>query len=123
METQAELKIGIGTVENEQASLKPAKVKIVNVTVEPTKKSKKVVFEVKHPDKEATIHISSAAYFVGRTIEVSGTWFNLDKQSNLQKGSAVAVLLQRIGATTLQEAIGKEVDTELEGKYLCFKAY
>lgn len=123
METQNELKIGIGKIESEKISLKPVKVKIVGVKVEDTKKAKKVVYEVKHPDREESIHISAVAYLVDRAIKVSGTWFNLDKDGQLQKGSSNVVLLQRIGATTLEEAIGKEIDTELDGNYLCFKAY
>ena len=123
METQAELKIGIGTEENEKVSLKPAKVKIVNVTIEPTKKSKKVVFEVKHPSREETIHISSVAYLVERSVKVSGTWLNLDKEQKLQKGSALVTLLQKMGAATIQDSVGKEIDTELDGQYLCFRAY
>lgn len=123
MDTQAELKIGIGKIEYEKISLKPAKVKIVGVKVEDTKKAKKVVYEVKHPDRDETIHISSVAYLVDRAIKVSGTWFNLDKAGQLQKGSSNVVLLNKVGATTLEETVGKEVDTELDGNYLCFKAY
>ena len=123
MQTQTELKIGIGKIESEKISLKPTKVKIVGVSVEDTKKAKKVVYEVKHPDREEPIHISSVVYLFDRVFKVSGTWFNLDKDRQLQKGSANVVLLQRIGAATLEEAIGKEVETELDGNYLCFKAY
>lgn len=123
METQNELKIGIGKIEPEKVALKPAKVKIVGVKVEDTKKAKKVVYEVKHPDREEPIHISSVAYLVDRNVKVSGTWFNLDKNNQLQKGSANVVLLQRVGASTIEESVGKEIDTELEGSYLCFKAY
>lgn len=121
--TQTELQIGIGSIEPERVSLKPAKVKIVKATIEPTKKSKKVVFEVKHPDREETIHISSVAYIVEREVKVSGTWLNLDKENKLQKGSALVVLLQRLGAATVEASAGKEIDTELDGNYLCFKAY
>ena len=78
---------------------------------------------MKHPDREEPILISAVAYLFDRAIKVSGTWFNLDKDGQLQKGSANVVLLQRIGAATLEESIGKEVDTELDGNYLCFKAY
>ena len=123
METQNELKIGIGKLEPEKVSLKPAKVKIVGVKVEDTKKAKKVVYEAKHPDREETIHISSVAYIVERAVKVSGTWFNLDKNKELQKGSANVVLLTKLGANTIEEAVGKEIDTELDGNYLCFKAY
>jgi hypothetical protein len=123
METQNELKIGIGNIEPEKVALKPAKVKIAGVKVEDTKKAKKVVYEVKHPDREETIHISSVAYIVDRAVKVSGTWFNLDKNNQLQKGSSNVVLLNKLGANTIEEAVGKEIETELDGNYLCFKAY
>jgi hypothetical protein len=32
-------------------------------------------------------------------------------------------LLNKLGANTIEEAIGKEIETELDGNYLCFKAY
>jgi len=125
METQTEMQIEIGTIEQEKTSLKPAKLKIINATIEdvPKAKSKKAVFEVKHPDKEETIKISSAAYLSGREIITSGTWFNLDKEGKIQKGSALAILLNKLQAKTISETIGKEIESELDGKYLCFKAY
>lgn len=125
MENQAELYIGLGTEEPSKASLKPAKVKIVSVSIEPTTKAKKVVFVVKHPDKEETIKLSSVAYLDGRNINIVGTWLNLDNKGLIQKGSGLFVLLCRLNVSNIQEAIDKEIDTELDenGKYLCFKAY
>jgi hypothetical protein len=123
MEQQAELEIGLGTQEPEKISLKPTKVKIVSVKIEPTTKSKKAVFECKHPDREETIHLSSVAYLIDRAVKVAGTWYNLDKEGKIQKGSALYVLLTKIDASTIAAAVGKEVDTELDNKYLCFKAY
>ena len=123
METQEELKIGIGTLEPEKMTLKPAKVKIVGARIEDTKKAKKVVFICKHPEREETISLSSVAYLYDRSVKVTGTWLNLDKQGNLQKGSSLVILLQSIGAKTIEDSIGKEANTELDGQYLCFKAY
>jgi len=122
-DTQAELKIGIGNIDSEKTFLKPAKVKIVSAKVEDTKKAKKIVFECKHPDKPETIGLSSVAYLQDRAVKISGTWLNLDKAGNLQKGSALVVFLQKIGANTIEDAVGKECDTELDGQYLVFKAY
>lgn len=122
-DTQAELNIGIGNLESEKTFLKPAKVKIVSAKIEDTKKAKKVVFWVLHPDKPEQIGLSSIAYLQERSVKVSGTWLNLDKEGKLQKGSALVVLLQKIGANTIQEAVGKECETELDGQYLVFKAY
>lgn len=122
-ETQAELKIGIGTLEPERVSLKPAKVKIVGVRIEDTKKARKAVFEVTHPESKETIHLSSVAYLFDRMIKITGTWLNLDKEGKLQKSSALVTLLQKLGVTTIEGAIGKECDTELDKGYLVFKAY
>ena len=123
MSEQAELKIGIGTQESEKTFLKPAKVKIVSAKIEDTKKAKKVVFQVRHPEKEETIGLSAVSYLQDRSVKVSGTWLNLDKEGKLQKGSALVVFLQKIGANTIEEAAGKECETELDGQYLVFKAY
>lgn len=123
MEEQAELNIGIGTEEKTSVSLKPAKVKIVSAKVEPTTKSKKVVFEVKHPDKEETIHISSVSFLDNKEVKTVGTWFNLDSVGQIQKGSALAILLTKLEAPTIMSSVGKEIDTELDGNYLVFKAY
>lgn len=122
-ETQAELKIGIGNLESEKTFLKPAKVKIVSASIEDTKKAKKVVFVCKHPSKEETIGLSAVSYLQDRSVKVSGTWLNLDKEGKLQKGSALVVFLQKIGANTIEDAVGKECETELDGQYLVFKAY
>jgi hypothetical protein len=123
MENQAELQIGLGTEEPSKASLKPAKVKIVSVSIEPTSKAKKVVFVVKHPEKEETIKLSSVAYLDGREVKVVGTWLNLDSKGLIQKGSGLYVLLNKLNVSNIQEAVGKDIDTELDDKYLCFKAY
>jgi len=124
-EEQAELNKAVGTQEPERVSLQPAEVVIVNVQIEPTTKSKKVVFEVKHPDKEETIKLSSVAYLDGDNVKITGTWLNMDKEENIQKGSALAILLNHIGANTPLEAKDKKCHTRFDkdGKYLVFKAY
>lgn len=125
MEEQEILKMEIGTTEPEKKLLKPAKVKIVSAKVERIEKAKadKAVFEVKHPDSETTIKISSVSYLDGREVVTTGTWINIDKEKKLQKSSALTIFLNRIGAKTVQDAVGRDADTELNEKYLCFKAY
>lgn len=122
-ESQVELNIGLGTIEPERSALGPAKVKIVGTSIEATPKAKKVSFEVKHPDREETIRLSAVAFLEDRNVKVVGTWLNLDKEGKIQKRSGLYVLLSKIGASTIQEAVGKEVETDLDGKYLCFKCY
>ena len=114
----------IGT--EEATTLKPAKVSIVEVTVEEvgTKGSKKVVCKCKHPDKEEPISISSAKVELKGKLDVVGLWVNKDGEGLLRKGSALVLFLQRVGATSISELKDKEVETLTEEKgYLCFKGY
>ena len=125
METQTELNTGIGSIEEEFTSLKPAKVEIVKVEIIEvgSKKSKKINCIVKHPDKTETISISAVSYIKGKEIINSGLWFNTDKDGNIQKNSSLAVFLNHLGAKNVLELTNKSCLTDLEGKYLCFKAY
>lgn len=127
METQAELELEIGNIEQEKKTLEPKKVKIVKVSIveiEKAKKAEKVNCEVKHPDSEDTITISSVSYLIGRNVLTRGLWFKKDEEGKIQKGSSLAVFLNKVGVKNLKELEGKEVETELDEKgYLCFKAY
>jgi len=127
MEEQANLgKLEVGTEESEKTKLEPKKVKIVSWKVKPIEKAHadKVEFVVKHPDRDEEITISSVAYLDGKSVITSGTWLNLDKQGKIQKGSALAIFLQKVGFNNLDEAVEKETETELDDKgYLCFRAY
>lgn len=124
MTTQEALNLEIGTIESEPA-LKPSKVKIVNIEIETIEKAKadKAVFEVKHPDRENTIKLSAVSYLDGKQVTTSGTWVLKDNDGKQRKGSALANLLIALGSKTLKEAIGKEISTELDGKYLVFRIY
>lgn len=124
-ENNEKLRTGIGTIESEKKSLEPAKVKIIGVKIVQVgdKKTDKLNCFVKHPDKEEHITLSSVNYLKDKTVVNSGLWFNKDEEKNIQKGSALAIFLESVGAKNINELIGKESDTELEGKYLCFKAY
>jgi hypothetical protein len=126
MEQQEELTTEIGTTEKEQQILKPKRVKIVSVklvAIEKAKSGKKVQCEVKHPDKDETFAMSSVAYLQDKQVVTRGLWFNKDKDGKIQKGSALAVFLDKTGVKTISSLVGKEVETDLDGNYLCFKAY
>lgn len=125
METQDKLEIEIGEIESENKSLEPKRVKIVDTEIVAVgeKKSLKVNCKVAHPDHDSVITLSSVAYLRDKKVITTGLWFNLDKEGKIQKGSALALFLNSLGAKTLKEIIGLDVDTDLEGKYLCFKAY
>ncbi len=126
METQDELNKEIGTTESENKRLEPKKVKIVKVEVIEVgeKKNKKVNCSVLHPDhQDGTITISSASYLKDKKVVNTGLWYNLDKEDKIQKGSALAIFINSTGSKNLKELEGKDVDTELDGNYLCFKAY
>ena len=122
---QIELQKEIGTLEPEKKEvLKPIKVKIVKVDLRPTKHGSIVQCEVKYPDREEPIHVSSLAYLKDKKVVNGGLWYSLDKSENIQMDSALAVFMSSLGVKTLGDLIGKEVDTELDEKeWLCFKAY
>ncbi len=97
------------------------KVEIIEVG---EKQNKKVNCSVSHPDySDGTITMSSASYLKDKKVVNTGLWYNLDKESKIQKCSALAIFMNSVGAKSLKELEGKEVDTELEGNYLCFRAY
>lgn len=124
METQEELKIGIGT--EESVSLKPAKVKIEAATIEEVgaKGAKKVICRCKHPDKEERIAISAAKVEIKGKLDFVGLWVNKDSKDLLRKGSALVLFLQKVGANNISELDGKEVETVVdENGYLAFKGY
>jgi len=126
MEDQEKLKIGIGNIEAEKLEAKPVSIVSTNFRNVQfgNKESEKVVFVVKHPDKEETIEISSVKHEVINNLKESGVWFSTDKEGNIQKGSALAGLLKYWNVLTLEAAVGKEVPTIIDSKgYLCFKAY
>lgn len=126
MESQSELAKEVGTIESEKKTLEAKKVKIVKVDVIEVgaNKNKKVTCAVEHPDADQQISISAVAYLKDKKVTNIGLWFSLDKEENIQKGSALAVFLNFVEAKNLQELEGKEVVTELDEKnFLCFRAY
>jgi len=125
MEEQEILNIETGTKEIITIEPKPVKIVKIEVQLVGEKKNKKAVFEVKHPDKEETIHISAVKYEKKGSLEFSGTWINLDEENKLRKGSATANLLAFFNVKSLKEFEGKEnIPTIQDEKgYLCFKTY
>jgi len=122
-------KIGIGN--KEAMKLKPRKVKILGYRIEMQKdrnKTKdigeKVIFIVRHPEKESNIEISSVSYEKLDEINTVGTWFKLDEDGKIMKGSALASMLTFIDASNLDDTVGKEMETKADDKgYLVLKAY
>lgn len=122
--TQEELQTGIG---NEEAiSLSPLAVIVKEVAVEEVgdKKAKKVVCSCLHPDSQNLIKISQVKWENKGSLEVTGLWFNTDKEKKIRKGSALATLLNANGCKTVGELVGKSLSTVLDTKgYLAFKNY
>ena len=123
--TQTELNKEIGTMDSEKKEvLEPKKVKIVEVSLRDTAKGKILSCISKHPDKDEPIKISSLSYLKDKKVITGGLWFSLDSDEKIQKGSALAIFLKKLGAKTPKELEGKEAETELDDKeWLCFKAY
>lgn len=124
VETNEELKLGIG---NEEAvTLKPAIVKITDISIEEVgaKKSKKVICSVKHPDNPEPIKISGMKYENKGKLEISGLWINKDSRGLIRKGSALAILMNTLGVQQIGLLAGKDIPTIQDEKgYLVFKVY
>lgn len=85
---------------------------------------KKLTLICKHPDKEDTIKISEIIFVTGKTVKTSTMWINLDEDGNIQKGSSVALLLDKYQVQNVNALEGKTLQTELdENKFLAIKAY
>lgn len=85
---------------------------------------KKLVLICKHPDREEPIKLSSIIFVSGKTVKTSTLWINLDSDGNIEKGSLVAILLDKYRKATVNQLEGTTVETELdENKFLAIKAY
>jgi len=133
METQDILKIGIGT--KERQTLKPAKVKIVSVSIKSKtndgKDMKTPLAEIncKHPDRDELLAITKIKIERNGKLEVVSTWVQIEEEEGnkkLSKSSALVSLMSFLKVKTLEEIYNKEVEAieqSKEERYLCLKAY
>ena len=120
-----DLEIPLGTTESVKIEAKPVTVLSVRVDTIEKAKAKKAIFTCKHPDMQDFIDIS-ATKFIAKDdkISTSGTWYNLDKEGKIQKGSALFALLSHYACLNLKAIEGQTVNTILDDKgYLAIKAY
>ena len=123
---EEELNMEVGTKEIKK--LQPAKVKIGEVNIEEvkfgTKTNRKVVCGCLHPAREEAVRISGVRYELNGKLITAGLWFNKDDEGKIQKGSATAVMMEKLEVTKLIDLKGKEVETVVDDKgYLIFKIY
>ena len=132
MNTDEILKSGIGNIDKKSNSLKPSKVTITAVTVKDKKNNGEVMdtplieFAVKHPDSENNIKISKVKQLINDKVYCSSTWFTVDSENKIQKDMPLSRLMEKLGITTLEEAVGKEIGTIEESEtshFLVFQAY
>ena len=132
MENTEIIKKKVGNVEQPRSTVSPAVVKIASVLLKTKDKNDKemttplVQFMVKHPDKDELITISKVKYIDGDKAVAKGFWVQTDDDDNFYKGSAIDLILKKLGVETLEETYGKDIDTIEESKdssYLCLKAY
>jgi len=133
METQELMNLGIGT--KERSKLKPAKVRIVNVTIKSETNEGKAMktslaeLNCKHPDKEELIQITKIKVERNGKLEVVSTWIQTEDEEGTKKivkSSALALLMTYLKVNTLEELYNKEIDAVEQSKedsYLCLKAY
>ncbi|GAG31479.1 unnamed protein product, partial [marine sediment metagenome] len=58
------------------------------------------------------------------SVKATGLWYNLDKNGEIQKGSALAFLMKHKNVMTIAELKNQKVEAEPnEAGYLCVKAY
>lgn len=103
--------IGLQTITKEGKAMKPL-----------------VHIECAHPDKQKDelIHITKIKYLRGDVVRTVGLWLQTDDDDKIQKDSAIAELLNFLNCKTLDETVGKEVETTYESDekpFLCIKAY
>jgi len=122
------MSIGVGT--KETVALAAAEVLVSEVAIEEqTDKTgkrigDKIVLTCKHPDKDELIKISSVKYEKNNQIKVTGIWFNKDEEGKIQKGSALALMMDKLVAKTINDFKGKSLPTTQDAKgYLCIKVY
>ena len=118
--------LNMETGDKEAEALKPKTVKIVRIYPQEVgdKKNIKLVCEVKHPDREELIRISSVKYEQKGKLTTVGLWVNKDEDSKIRKGSAMAVFLAFLGINIPKDLEAVDVMTaEDEKGYLTFKAY
>lgn len=133
MESQEILQLGIGT--KDMSTLKPAKVKIVSITIkDKTKEDKEMQtplaeIHCKHPDKDELIVLSKVKLLRDDHVTVVSTWVSTSKEDDktvINKSSALAYLMKFLNVESLEGLYGKEIDTVQQSdssSYLCLKAY
>ncbi|PIN94786.1 hypothetical protein COU53_02085 [Candidatus Pacearchaeota archaeon CG10_big_fil_rev_8_21_14_0_10_30_48] len=118
-----------GNVEKEH--LKPKLVTVQGVRVEDkSSESKKVspllVLICKHPDRAEPIEFTKIKIMRDDKARVVGLWVDSDKEGNIQKGSALHILMEILNVNTPNDIVGKQISTVEQAKdspYLCIKGY
>lgn len=129
----------VGSLEKESNKLAPSQVTIVG-TNEKTEKSDGTKHKLPlvqilcvHPDKTEPIAISKIKVLIGDIESEEGqksitktTWAQLDKEENIQKGSAIDDVLKFFDVDCLADLDGKTCNTVAENKdssFLCLKLF
>lgn len=124
----------VGNIEKESNKLSPALITIVGI-IEETKKSDGITelkvplikFLCKHPDKpDEPIKISKIKLILEDKVITKTTWAPVDKEGNIQMGSAIDDILKFFKVDSLAEVESKTCHTVVESKessFLCLKLF
>lgn len=122
----------VGNTEKESNKLAPSQITIVGIR-EKTEKSEGVKHKVpliqflcKHPDRLDPIAISKIKVIDEENVLTKTTWADLDKDENIQMGSALDDVLKFFEEDCLADIEGKNVHTVVESKdssFLCLKLF
>lgn len=118
----------------ENKGLEPKPVKILDVSVKPSvglgKNGKElsplIQLHCQHPDSPQPVFINKAKLLKGEKLEVQWLNFRKDADGNLQKNSTIAILLEHCKVQTINDLVGKTLETTTVSKetpYLCIKCY
>ena len=122
----------VGDIEQEKNILTPARITIVGIKEKNEKsdgtKHKIPLIQVlcKHPEKPEPISISKIKVIIDDKVITKTLWAQLDKDGNIQMGSALDDILKFTKSDCLADMEGKQIDTVVESKdssFLCLKLF
>jgi len=126
MENETWDSLPVGTKERPRLEAKDCRVEAVEKK-EVGKDGKaftKLVLHLKHPDRESLLFVSEAKIEMRGKLMARSLFLNLDTDGKIERGSAVALLLQHYQAPIISTLVGKTVRMATDEKgYLCVKCY
>jgi len=114
----------IGNKDPKKLEAKKVQVVHAEIVEKGEKKNKLLVLSVKHPDQEDLLDLTKIQFIDGKNVKTVGLWVSLDEDDNIQKGSALAKLMNFYKLESLMQLKDLELNTTFDEKgYLVIKGY